>query len=144
MNKKYLNVLLVEDDDVAAEAVSRSFTKYNLDFPITHASDGVEALDILLNEHPEKNIEKPFIILLDLNMPRMNGFEFLESLRSDERIADSIIFVLTTSNADTDRTRAYNENIAGYMVKSALGPQFANMVRLIENYRDAVQLPGDR
>lgn len=143
MNDARLSVLLVEDDDVAAEVVERSFKKNNLDFPIVHALDGREALDILLNVHKAKYISKPYIILLDLNMPGMNGFEFLSTLRNDERIRDSVVFVLTTSSADIDRTNAYKENIAGYMVKSELGPQLIKLIGLIGNYRTAVKLPGD-
>jgi len=136
-----MNILLVEDDDVAAEAVVRSLRKFAVDAPVIHAQDGLEALEILRNEHPGLTISRPYLILLDLNMPRMNGFEFLHAVRHDEKLHDSVIFVLTTSDNDTDRSRAYNENIAGYMVKSAVGPQFAKLAALLENFRDTVKLP---
>jgi CheY-like chemotaxis protein len=136
-----INILLVEDDDVAAEAVARNLKKLSIDYPIIHANDGQEALDILLKQHPEKNIAKPFLILLDLNMPRMNGFEFLNAIRSDVKLKDSIVFVLTTSDDDKDRARAYSESIAGYMVKSSVGPQFSKLVGLLESYKLAIKLP---
>jgi len=136
-----INILLVEDDDVAAEAVKRNLKKLSIEYPIIHANDGQEALDILLNQHPQKSISKPFLILLDLNMPRMNGFEFLNAIRTDDKLKDSVVFVLTTSDDDKDRSRAYHECIAGYMVKSGVGPQFAKLAGLLESYKLAVKLP---
>lgn len=141
-NLDKINILLVDDDDVAAEAVVRSLRKHAMDFPVTLARDGMEALEILHRTHPDLLIEKPYLILLDLNMPRMNGFEFLQEIRGDKKLHDSIVFVLTTSDADTDKSRAYHENIAGYMVKSAVGPQFSKLAALLDNYRSTVSLPA--
>lgn len=142
MNKQpHINILIVDDDDVAAESVVRSLRKHAMDFPITLARDGVEALEILRREHQDLTIEKPYLILLDLNMPRMDGFEFLQEVRSDGKLQDAIIFVLTTSDAESDRVRAYEEHIAGYMVKSAVGPQFIKLAHLLENYRSTVSFP---
>jgi CheY-like chemotaxis protein len=136
-----LSVLLVDDDDVAAEAVQRSMRKHGVDCPLVWAEDGLVALQILRGEHPTKAISAPLMILLDLNMPRMNGFEFLAELRADERLQHSVVFVLTTSDSDSDRSRAYHEHIAGFMVKAAVGPQFAKLARLIAEYRSSVRLP---
>jgi len=141
MSKPAMNILLVEDDDVAAEAVIRSLSKNNLNFPVVIAEDGLEALHVLRNEIPSKKIKKPYLILLDLNMPRMNGFEFLQEIRSDSELKDSIVFVLTTSDADSDKSRAYDDNIAGYMVKSAVGPQFLKLAKLLDSYHASVNLP---
>ncbi|WP_331346600.1 response regulator [Cellvibrio sp. UBA7661] len=140
-NPTKVNILIVDDDDVAAESVVRSLRKHAMDFPITLARDGIEALEILREHHSELTIEKPYIVLLDLNMPRMDGFEFLQEVRQDEVLQDSIIFVLTTSDADSDKSRAYRENIAGYMVKSAVGPQFSKLASLLENYRTTITFP---
>lgn len=137
-----MNILLVEDDDVAAEAVVRSLRKHAIDSPITLAQDGIEALEILRHQHPKESIEKPYLVLLDLNMPRMNGFEFMEEIREDDNLHESVIFVLTTSDNEADRSRAYAKNIAGYMVKSAMGPQFSKLASLLDNYRTTVKLPG--
>lgn len=141
-NPAKVNLLLVDDDDVAAEAVVRSLRKHTVDFPVTLARDGIEALEILRKTHPDLSIEKPYIILLDLNMPRMNGFEFLQEIRNDNQLRDSVVFVLTTSDFDADRTRAYQENIAGYMVKLAVGPQFSKLAALLNDYRNVVALPA--
>lgn len=136
-----LHVLLVEDDDVAAEAVVRSMQRAGIPCPVTWVEDGQAALEVLREQDPRRKAPRPRLILLDLNMPRMNGFEFLEVARADPQLKDEVIFVLTTSSADTDRNRAYNENVAGYMVKSAVGPQFARLTQLLDGYRRAVQLP---
>jgi len=141
MSKPTMNILLVEDDDVAAEAVIRSIKKNDLSFPVVVAVDGIDALEVLRDERSDKKIERPFLVLLDLNMPRMNGFEFLQEIRSDEKLRDIVVFVLTTSDADSDRSRAYHENVAGYMVKSAVGPQFARLARLLDSYASSVNLP---
>jgi len=138
-----INILLVEDDDVAAEAVVRSLRKHSVNAPVTLAQDGLEALEILREEHPQQHIEKPYVVLLDLNMPRMNGFEFMQEVRADRELSESVIFVLTTSDNEQDRARAYAKNIAGYMVKSAVGPQFAKLASLLDSYRAAVKLPGE-
>ncbi len=136
-----ISIVLVEDDDVAAEAVERSLRKQGLTFPVVWAEDGLAGLAILRGEHPEKHLTGPCIVLLDLNMPRMNGFDFLHALRGDARLRDLVVFVLTTSDADCDRTRAYHEHIAGYMVKASVGPQFSKLARLLADYAASVRLP---
>ena len=141
MSQGELSVLLIEDDDVAAEAVVRGVRKHGLNRPVVIAENGLEALDVLRNKHPERKLAKPYVILLDLNMPRMNGFEFLTELRGDPILSESVVFVLTTSDNDIDKSRAYQEHVAGYMVKSSIGPQFYKLVQLLEDYKDAVELP---
>jgi len=141
MTERLPQILLVEDDDVAAESIVRSLHKHEVRFPVVHAEDGQVALDILRHRHPERRLGRPFLILLDLNMPRMNGFEFLHELRADAGLRDSVAFVLTTSDTESDRAGAYRENVAGYMVKSAVGPQFRQLARLLIEYGAAVRLP---
>lgn len=138
-----LNILLVEDDDVAAESVMRSLVKHGYLFPVTWVQDGGEALDVLRGLDPARVVPRPRIVLLDLNMPRVDGFEFLQQLRGIPRLHDELVFVLTTSDADTDRARAYKENIAGYMVKAAVGPQFAKLAQLVGSYEAAVRMPQE-
>lgn len=140
MSDHRLNVLVVDDDDVTAECITRSLRKISNRFQFHIAEDGLQALQMLRGEQGAA-IPKPYLILLDLNMPRMNGFEFLEVLRADPALRDSVVFVLTTSDADADRSRAYNEIIAGYMVKSSVGPQFMRLSRLLSEYSEAVLLP---
>jgi CheY-like chemotaxis protein len=136
-----LTILLVEDDDVAAEAVVRSLNKVGLTLPVVWAEDGDQALRALRGLDPSRRVPRPRVTLLDLNMPRMNGFEFLQQLRADEALRDDVVFVLTTSDADSDRVRAYREHIAGYMVKAAVGPQFLQLAQLLGQYQQTIRLP---
>ena len=135
------SVLLVDDDDVAVEGVMRSFRTHGITCPTVVAVDGVEALEILRHQHPAKTIAEPLVVLLDLNMPRMDGFEFLDALRADPALKRTVVFVLTTSGREADRTRAYNGHIAGYMIKSAVGPQFSLLAEFLQKYTRSVTLP---
>jgi CheY-like chemotaxis protein len=136
-----LTIVLAEDDDVAAEAVVRSLRKAGCNYPVVWAEDGGVALQVLRGQDPSRSAPRPRVVLLDLNMPRVNGFEFLLQRRGDASLQDEIVFVLTTSDADTDRVRAYQEQIAGYMVKSAVGPQFSKLASLLQSYAAAVRMP---
>jgi len=136
-----LTILLVDDDDVAAESVVRSLQRAQLDLPVVWAEDGAVALEILRGGDSLRRAPRPRVVLLDLNMPHMDGFEFLRQLRLDRELREEVVFVLTTSDIDTDRIRAYHENIAGYMVKALVGPQFSRLASLLASYRSAVTLP---
>jgi CheY-like chemotaxis protein len=131
------SLLLVDDDDVAAEAVVRGLRKHSMECPIVIAEDGKTALQILRGTH-ERKVAQPLLVLLDLNMPRMNGIEFLKELRADDALKSTVVFVLTTSGADADRARAYAHCIAGYMLKSGVGPQFKGLAQFLTEYRAAV------
>lgn len=136
-----VTVLLVDDDDVATEGVLRSFRKHEVPCHMVTAGDGGEALRILRGTHPGKRIETPVIVLLDLNMPGMDGFQFLEAVRADPKLRRTVVFVLTTSARDQDRSRAYDGHVAGYMVKSSVGPQFARLADFIGKYARTQELP---
>ena len=136
-----LTILLVEDDDVAAESVMRGLSRSGVSAPVVWARDGEVALRVLRGADPERQAPRPRVVLLDLNMPAMDGFEFLQHLRADPILRDDVVFVLTTSDTDADRMRAYHENVAGYMVKASVGPQFAKLAQLLQSYRLAVRLP---
>jgi CheY-like chemotaxis protein len=135
-----IDLLVIDDDDVTAEMVMRALRNVQCEFRIVEARDGQEGLEILRGQS-DRTIRRPYLILLDLNMPRMNGFEFLEAVRGDGDLRASVIFILTTSDSDRDLTRAYHEHVAGYMVKSAIGPQFARLSGLLNDYSQAVRLP---
>lgn len=140
METKTVSVLLVEDDAIDAEAIERAFKRARIANPIVRATNGLEALD-LLRGNSEGALEPPFIILLDLNMPRMNGLEFLEELRGDEELRKHIVFVLTTSDSDRDKVAAYDKQVAGYMVKSKAGSDFVELIGLLDCYWRVVELP---
>lgn len=131
-----LTVLLIDDDDVAQEAVIRSFRKRQLPFRVITANDGLEGLRILRDGHPDARADRPLVVLLDLNTPRMNGFEFLRALRADPALRDTAVVVLTTSNDERDRARAQQSDIVGYVVKARAGAHLGKLVPLLTGYRD--------
>ncbi|MGX5174582.1 response regulator [Aliikangiella sp. IMCC44653] len=134
-----VKLFLIEDDDIDAMTVTREFKKQRISNPIVRARDGLEALEMLRTG----KIERPYIILLDLRMPRMNGLEFLEAIRSDDDLKDSVVFVLTTSKDDRDITESYKKQIAGYFVKDQTGSEFLNVVNLLEGYWKVVHFPSN-
>ncbi|MDX5420677.1 MAG: response regulator [Hymenobacteraceae bacterium] len=117
MSDKEVNILLVEDDYLDIMNVERELKKINIEHPIHVARNGREALSMLRGEGMEKISPAPSVILLDINMPRMNGLEFLEELRREPEFSHIPVFIMTTSNEDTDRMTAQRLNVAGYIVK---------------------------
>jgi CheY-like chemotaxis protein len=140
--EQVVHVLLVDDDDVDVMGIKRAFKKAKIANPLYIARDGVEGLAKLRGEDGNTPIEKPYIIILDLNMPRMDGFEFLAELRKDPEHRDAVVFVLTTSKADEDRARSYDMNVAGYIVKSDVGEGFLKVTSLLDSYWRVVLLPN--
>ena len=136
-----VNLLLVEDDEVDVQGLKRAFAKSRIGNPITVARDGIEALEILRGENGQAKLAKPHLILLDLNMPRMNGLEFLEAIRADEDLKTSVVFMITTSRAEEDKARAYEKNVAGYIVKQDPANTFMQAVALLEHYWRIVEFP---
>lgn len=135
------DILVVEDDDVQAEAVVRSLRKAGFGSEIVVAPEGWEALSVLRGTHGAHRIKRPFMVLLDLNLPRLGGMDFLREVRADPLLNDTVVFVLTTSADERDCKRAYEEHVAGYMVKSDVGPQMIKMVDMLKPYLSVVRLP---
>ena len=143
MTDNDVNILLVEDHAIDAEAIERAFRDARIANPIYVARDGVEALAALRGDGA-KPIPRPYLILLDLNMPRMNGIEFLRELREDEQLKSSIVFVLTSSDDDRDKSAAYKRQIAGYMVKSRAGEDFMDLIKLLDHYWRVIEFPPEQ
>jgi CheY-like chemotaxis protein len=143
MSGRVVHILLAEDDEVDAEAVVRGFRKRRIANPFTVVRDGIEALAVLRGDEENKPLPRPFLILLDINMPRMNGIEFLQQLRQDSELRRSIVFVLTTSNRDEDRFAAYDEQVAGYLLKSRAGEDFVHLTTLLDAYWRTVEFPNE-
>lgn len=144
MRPKPLHILLVEDDEIDAEAVLRALRQQQLSYTLTRALDGLEALHLLRGQNSYSSLCKPHLILLDLNMPRMNGFEFLQALRADSDLKQSIVFVLTTSDRDEDKLAAYNQQVAGYLLKSKMGTDFTGLITLLSCYEKSVEFPPEK
>jgi CheY-like chemotaxis protein len=117
MTEKKTNILLVEDDYLDIMNVERELNKINIQHPIHVARNGKEALDMLQGNGVEKISPAPSVILLDINMPKMNGLEFLAELRREPEFSHIPVFIMTTSNEDNDRYAAQRLDVAGYIVK---------------------------
>ncbi len=111
------SILLVEDDQMDVMNVQRELRKQNITVPLTHARNGREALNLLRGENGETKIARPSLVMLDLNMPRLNGLELLKILRADPEFSDLNVFVMTTSDLDADRSGASDLGISGYIIK---------------------------
>jgi CheY-like chemotaxis protein len=138
MIEKALNILLVEDDEVDVMNVRRAFEKSHIMNPLFVATDGVEALQMLRQGQVPRGRR---LVLLDLNMPRMNGIEFLRELRKDPELSATSVVVLTTSNDERDKVDAYNLNIAGYLVKPVTFDSFCELMVALNKFWTLVELP---
>lgn len=136
MRTEPVTLLLVEDDEADRELIQRCFRRHKIANKILFASNGEEGLRVL-----REGITGAHMVLLDLNMPRMNGLEFLEELRSDDSISDTVVFVFTTSDQERDKLAAYKKNVAGYILKQCAGVDFRKMTSLLDSYWKVVQLP---
>jgi CheY-like chemotaxis protein len=134
-SSKVVTILLVEDDEIDVKALRWAFDKLKIANPLHIARDGVEAWEML------QELPRPYLVITDINMPRMNGIELLRKIRQSEHCRDSIVFVLTTSNDEQDKIDAYDLNVAGYMLKSDMGTSFTRAIGLIENYWKVVEFP---
>lgn len=138
MQERMLNILLVEDDEVDVMNVRRAFEKNRILNPLQVASDGLDALDMLRSGSISRERR---LVLLDLNMPRMNGMEFLRQVRADPALAPTPVVVLTTSNDDRDRIEAWNLNVAGYLLKPVTFVNFVELMAALNKYWSLVELP---
>lgn len=133
-------ILLVDDDEADVRAVRRAFQKGGVSCNLTVAKDGEEALDRLRGRSGD-SVKRPLLILLDLKMPKMDGFGFLDALRADPTLADHVVFVLSTSNASSDRHRSYAKQAAAYLTKRDFGTNPDAVTQLLKRYLEVVHLP---
>ena len=138
---KSVTVLLVEDDDFDAKLFVRGFQKAKIANPVRRVVDGVEALEVLHGTNGKQKIQAPFVLVVDLNMPRMNGIQLIKAIRADPALRRSIIFVLTTSKSEEDKVASYDLNVAGVIVKDTAGQDFMNVMTLFDTYWHVVELP---
>ena len=133
--------LVVDDDEIDVELLHRAFAKLKIANPVVRASDGIEALEILRGTGGKAKLKPPYIILLDINMPRMSGLEFLEELRQDEELRLSVVFILTTSDDERDIVKSYEKCVSGYVVKSQVGKSFEEALKMLNHFWRVVELP---
>lgn len=138
MDDRALTILLVEDDEVDVMTVKRAFAKANITNKLFVAQNGVEALELLRTDGIPASRR---LVLLDLNMPRMNGIELLREIRKDPALASLTVIVLTTSNEDRDRVDAYHLNVAGYLLKPVTFHDFADVMATLNKYWTLMEMP---
>jgi len=130
-------IMLVEDDQVDAMTVKRALKELHVTNPLVHVENGEEALAALISPGQER----PCIILLDLNMPVMNGVEFLQRIKQDPNLKATPVVVLTTSEEQQDKVNSFNLGVAGYMAKPVDYRQFVEVMRSINSYWTISEMP---
>lgn len=141
MKPQPVSFLIVDDDVVSVMSMQRMFKKLRLVNPVQIAGDGLEALDILRQANAPGGLQSPFIVVLDLNMPRMTGHEFLKEIRDDPSLLDTTVFVMSTSDSPRDIEDAYRAHVAGYILKDGRPDTFRDALEMLGTYSEIVQLP---
>ncbi len=137
MSNSTPTILVVEDDFVDLEIIRRGAAKRGLQADILNATDGAAALQLLRSDRLTQQQLGQLVVLLDINMPGMNGHQFLDEIRADEALRPAVVFILTSSDHPRDISRAYERNVAGYFVKSNL----AGLLETLASYLDHVKFP---
>ncbi|MGB3244164.1 MAG: response regulator [Sulfitobacter sp.] len=140
-NTQAARFLIVDDDRVCVMAMQRAMRKLRIVNEVSVCSDGQHALDFLHSQVDGAGKLPPFIVTLDLNMPRMGGLEFLDAVRADPVLSRLVVFVFTTSDIPTDVQNAYGHNVAGYVVKENPSKTFAAALEMLESFGRIVELP---
>ena len=141
MDEKLLHILLVDDDEVDVMNVQRAFKKNNISNPLYVATNGLEALGLLRGQGAAAMPGPRRLILLDLNMPKMSGLEFLRAIREDPELRSLTVVVLTTSDDERDRIEAYNLNVAGYILKPVTIAAFVEAMATLNKYWTINEFP---
>jgi len=141
---KELTFLIVEDNDLDFEKAQRAFARLKTTNPIIRARDGCEALEVLKGSPEIEKLQKPYLVLLDVNMPRMNGFEFLEEVRKESDLSDAPVVVLTTSDREQDIATAYKHHVAGYVVKPVTRDEMVQVLSTLDSYWNLCERPTGR
>ena len=133
--KRELKILLIEDDTIELMKLNRAMLSLNMNHKVTEVNNGEDALELLLNEE-----YYPDIILLDLNMPKINGIEFLSILKTNESLKFIPIIILTTSSNKKDLLECYNIGIAGYIQKPLKYQDYISKINILLSYWSANEL----
>ncbi|HEY0705679.1 MAG TPA: response regulator [Polyangia bacterium] len=136
--ERLTNVLLVDDDAVDVMNLQRAFSRNNIKNPLFVASSAQEALELLRSSDFSKS---RLVVLLDINLPRMNGLEFLRLLRADETLCSTLVIILTTSNDERDRVAAYKLNVAGFLLKPETSANFVELAATMNKYWSLLEMP---
>jgi len=129
-----LNILLIEDEAADAYLTKKALENTGQALDLHHVSDGIEAFDYLRQNDPGKQVQCPDLILLDLNMPRMDGRQFLLEIKQDPHLRRIPVVILSTSDAQRDIYQCYDQNAAGYMVKPGDMDIFTCLMQGLSHY----------
>lgn len=138
MTDRLTHILVVEDDLVDVKNIQRAFEKGRIANQLFFAADGIEGLAMLRGNTMPKERR---LVLLDINMPRMNGLEMLAEMRKDPVLKSTPVVVLTTSNDDRDRIEAYDLGVAGYLLKPVSFAGFVDLMGAMNRYWALVEMP---
>ena len=141
-NTAGVRFMFVDDDEISIMALERGLKQLEISNTVQIAIDGVEALAILNEAVHSDGTLPPYVVVLDINMPRMGGLEFLEKIRSNENFKKLVVFILTTSDAPSDIASAYEHNVAGYIVKEDSRNSYRETLVMIKAYSELVVLPS--
>jgi len=141
VNSPQITILLVEDDDIDAVTITRGLSRAGITNPVVRARDGMEALEMLLGKGDKPRLAPPYLLLIDIRMPRLDGLGLVRAIRSDPTLQRTIIFILTTSDNDRDRIAAYDAHVAGYIVKSNAPEHYRALGEMLEYYLMIVSPP---
>ena len=137
-------ILLIADDEIDRRAIIRAVRKRGIETPILEATDGVNGLALLRQMFTQPGQSHRLVVLLDLNMPRMGGIEFLQELRSDHGLPDVPVFVLTTSDDPQDQIAVSELQVAGYLLKSDhAGEEFLRLAAMLDQANLPVRSASD-
>ncbi|MFK7739201.1 MAG: response regulator [Planctomycetota bacterium] len=137
---RHSRILLIEDDDLDVIAFHKAIAQRELPIELQRARNAIEARE-MLHLQLEDGREESILIVLDLNMPALNGIEFLRELRADPQLRSSVVFAYTTSESAADMQAAYEANVAGYFTKDVLEDSTAKLIDFLAIYLASVRLP---
>jgi len=132
MEQKEIHILLVDDDEIVHKAIRRVLAEKGLPNPLLTAKNGEEGMSILCSPDGPISRGVPVLVILDINMPKMNGHEFLKELRANPRVKDVPVFVITTSEAHRDLTDAYVQDVIGYVIKDDLAESLEKALEVLK------------
>ena len=138
-----VKLLLIEDNDIDREIVRRAFRKADIPCEIVTARDGGEAIDLMLGDADNEPLPRPYMVMLDLDMPEIDGLEFLSEIRADPILRRTVIFVLTGAIRDDDRDRCYDHCVAGVLLKDRLNNDPVGLVSMLRDYWKLVDFPRE-
>ncbi len=140
--RQQLNILLIEDEAADAYLTRKALEKGGCSFDLHHVSDGIAALDFLRGHHPDELKTWPDLILLDLNMPRMDGRQFLSQIKQDPQLRGIPVIILSTSDSERDIRHCYDLFASGYLVKPGDIDIFSRLMQGLDHYWGrSVRLP---